>query len=51
MEGVERELAEEPPGVPQTAVEEQKRGEPRSGAGAAQEEAEPRPWWRRVFGG
>jgi hypothetical protein len=51
IEGVERELAEEPPGVPQTAVEEQKRGEPRSGAGAAQEEAEPRPWWRRVFGG
>jgi hypothetical protein len=51
MEGVERELAEEPPGVPQTAVEEQKRGEPRSGAGAAQEEAEPRSWWRRVFGG
>ena len=51
MEVVERELAEEPPGAPQTAVEEQERAEPRSGTGAAQVEAEPRSWWRRVFGG
>jgi hypothetical protein len=51
MEGVERELAEEPPGAQQTAVEEQERAEPRSGTGAAQVEAERRSWWRRVFGG
>jgi hypothetical protein len=52
MEGVERELTEEPPGAPQTAVEEeQKRAEPGSGTGAAQVEAERRSWRRRVFGG
>ena len=39
----------EQPGAPQTAEEEQGRGEPRSGAGEAQEGAQ-RPWWRRVFG-
>jgi hypothetical protein len=51
MEGVERELAEEPPGAAQPAVEEQEWAEPQSGTGAAQVEAEPRPWWRRVLGG
>jgi hypothetical protein len=51
MKEVERDLAAQPPGAPETAVEEQKRAEPRSGTGDAQEEAEPRSWWRRVFGG
>ena len=51
MEEVERDLAAQPPGDPETAVEEQKRAEPRSGTGDAQEEAERVSWWRRVFGG
>jgi hypothetical protein len=51
MEGVERELAEEPPGALETAVEEQERAEPRPSTGGSQEGAEPRSWWRRVFGG
>jgi hypothetical protein len=35
---------------PQTAEEQQGRGEPRSDAPGAQE-GEQRPWWRRLFGG
>jgi hypothetical protein len=35
---------------PQTAAEEQGRGQPRPDAPSAQEGAR-RPWWRRVFGG
>jgi excisionase family DNA binding protein len=32
------------------AVEEPERAEPRSGAPGAQEGAQRRPWWRRMFG-
>jgi hypothetical protein len=35
---------------PETAEEQQDRGEPRSDAPGAQEGVQ-RPWWRRVFGG
>jgi hypothetical protein len=35
---------------PQTVGEEPERAEPRSGAREAQEGAERRPWWRRLFG-
>jgi hypothetical protein len=48
---IEASEAPDEPGAPQTAEEEQGRGEPRSGAGEAQEGTERRPWWRRVFGG
>jgi|SRR5215217_3055511 len=37
MEEVERDLAADPLGAPETAAEEQER-------------TEPRPWWRRMFG-
>jgi hypothetical protein len=50
MEEVERELDEKLPGAPEAAVEEQKRAEPGSGTGDAQEGAEKASWWRRVFG-
>jgi excisionase family DNA binding protein len=37
---------------PETAAEEQGRAEePRPATGEAQEDAQRRPWWRRVFGG
>jgi hypothetical protein len=36
---------------PETTEEQQGRGAPQSAAGEAQEAAEPRPWWRRMFGG
>ena len=52
---------QEPPGDPESVVEEPERAEPRSGAGGPQEaterqfteveQEEPRSWWRRVFGG
>jgi len=51
MEEVERELDEKPLGAPAVSGEEQKRGEPRSGTGGFQQEAEPRSWWRKLFGG
>jgi hypothetical protein len=51
MEEVERELGEEPPGGPQSAAEGRVSPLPRPGGVEAQEGAEPRPWWRRVFGG
>jgi chromosome segregation ATPase len=35
----------------QTAGEEPERAEPLSATGEAQEPAQRRPWWRRVFGG
>jgi hypothetical protein len=35
---------------PETAQEQQERGEPHSATGGA-EEGVRRPWWRRVFGG
>ncbi len=44
----ELEASQEPPGGPQSAAEEE------TGRGTAppdQHGAEPRPWWRRVFGG
>ncbi len=51
MEEVERELAEEYPGAPETAVEEPERTEgPRSSTLGPQEGAES-PWWKRVVGG
>ncbi len=40
----------EPPGGPESVVEEPERAEPRSAAGGHQETAEPRSWWRRMFG-
>ncbi len=51
MEEVERDLAAEPSVAPETATEEPDRAQPRSSTGGAQEGAEPRSWWRRVFGG
>jgi hypothetical protein len=36
---------------PETVEEEPERAEPRSATGEAQESAQQRPWWRRVFGG
>jgi DNA repair exonuclease SbcCD ATPase subunit len=36
---------------PEPAEEQQGRGEPRPATGEAQEGAQRRPWWRRVFGG
>ena len=45
------EAPQEPPGGPQSAGEGADRAEePRSSTGGAQEGAEPRCWWRRVFG-
>jgi transposase-like protein len=41
----------EQPGAPETAEEQQYRGEPHSDAPGAQAGAQRRPWWRRVFGG
>ena len=40
----------EVPEAPETAQEQQERGEPHSATGGA-EEGVRRPWWRRVFGG
>ena len=37
--------------LPQSAAEGPGRGETRPGGVEAEEGAEPRPWWRRVFGG
>jgi hypothetical protein len=39
-----------PTETPESGVEEQERAEP-SSTGGPQEGAEPRSWWRRVFGG
>ena len=36
---------------PETVEEEPERAEPRPDAPGAQEGAQPRPWWRRIFGG
>jgi predicted ArsR family transcriptional regulator len=36
---------------PQAADEQQGRGKPRSAAGGTQGGTQPRPWWRRIFGG
>lgn len=47
----ELEPPREPPGGLDSAGEESERAEPRSAAGGARESAEPRSWWRRVFGG
>jgi excisionase family DNA binding protein len=47
----ELEAPAEPPGGPQSAAEGSDRGQPRSGAGGPQERAQPRSWWRRMFGG
>ncbi len=37
------------PGGPQTAAGESDRVEPRTDTGGAQEAAQQRPWWRRLF--
>jgi hypothetical protein len=51
MEGVERELDEEPPGALETATEEPERAEePRPSTGGPQEGTERVSWWRRMFG-
>jgi hypothetical protein len=42
--------AQEPPGGPESVVEEPERAGPRLGGVGAQEGSE-RPWWRRMFGG
>ena len=43
--------SQEPPGAPQAAAEEPEgEDEPRPATGGAQEGAERRSWWRRVFG-
>ena len=47
----ELEAPSEPPGGPQTAAEEPDVGRPRSGTESPQEGAQPRSWWRRMFGG
>jgi hypothetical protein len=55
----ELEAPHEPPGVPESVVEEPERAEPRSSTGGPQEGSErpvtedepPRSWWKRVFGG
>jgi hypothetical protein len=48
----ELEAPQEPRRGPESAGEEPpERAEPRSAAGGTQEGAEPRSWWRRVFGG
>jgi hypothetical protein len=36
--------------LPQGSQQESERSEPRPATGGAQEGAEPRSWWRRVFG-
>lgn len=41
----------ETPEAPEEAEEQQGRGEPHPDAPGAQEGAQRRPWWRRVFGG
>ncbi len=47
------EAPQEPPGAPQTAAEGREGAEqqPRSGTAGTQEGAQPRSWWRRMFGG
>jgi hypothetical protein len=48
----ELEAPSEPPGGPESVVEEPERAAPRSAVGSTQEDArEPRSWWRRMFGG
>jgi hypothetical protein len=46
----ELEAPQEPPGAPESVVEEPEWAEPRSSTGGAQEGSD-RPWWRKVFGG
>jgi hypothetical protein len=41
----------EPRESPTAGPEEPERAEPRPSTGGAQEPAQPRSWWRRVFGG
>ena len=40
-----------PPEAPTEATEQPGRAEPQPATGGAQEATEPRPWWRRMFGG
>jgi hypothetical protein len=52
MEEIEQELVEEPLGGPQSTVPGSVREEAPPAAGdGAQRGAEPRFWWRRMFGG
>jgi hypothetical protein len=51
MEEIERELGEEPSGVQQGAGVGSVREQAPPGGDGAQVGAEPRSWWRRVFGG
>jgi hypothetical protein len=45
------EAPSEPPEAPETATGEPEGAEPRPSTGEAQESAERRSWWQRVFGG
>jgi hypothetical protein len=47
----EIEAPSEAPGAPETATEGPERAEPQAGTQEPQETAEPRSWWRRMFGG
>ena len=47
----ELEAPQEQPGTSETVEEEPERAEPRSDAPGPERPAQPRPWWRRVFGG
>jgi hypothetical protein len=46
-----QETPAETPGAPETAADEQQGRGQAPDAGGAQEPAEPRSWWRRMFGG
>jgi hypothetical protein len=43
--------ASEPPGAPEKATEQPERVEPQPSVEGSQEATQPRPWWRRMFGG
>jgi excisionase family DNA binding protein len=46
----EQAASQERPGGPESVFEDPERAEPRPATGDAQEGAEPRSWWRRMFG-
>jgi hypothetical protein len=46
-----QEASSEARASPQSVEDEPERAEPRPDAGGAQEGAQQRPWWRRMFGG
>jgi hypothetical protein len=46
----QEEAVQEPPEAPETATEQPGRVGPQPAVEGAQEPAEPRSWWRRMFG-